>query len=342
MGHEEIRHRLSEYIDGSLTDEEKSEIESHLRTCSACTDAYRELQKAIEHKVVEEVELPTLMTQNVMAEIRSEGSERKKLFQKLFLPLFIKIPLLAIAVLFLAVGAFYIYRSIEQSSRTGEQPVDLYLTGQHSSGPALSRSDQAQEMPREERKSALPSPQVPQSPAYKALDMKPEYVVPSPPDHSNEKAPASEKTEQEKRVAPSAESKLMERLTPAPKRESEPRSRALAGETTAKKAASTDSSANGETEVALMNKISDFFSTHDLPLIVNNNIKYNVTKFQALPGKVSWLDEEMQKKLSFCKKSYQVDVQATETKLKYVYCADKTSIELLFKVEQKKRPLGNK
>ncbi len=60
MGHKEIRHRLSEYIDGSLTDEEKLEMEAHLRTCSACNDAFRELQKTIEHiKNVEEVEPPT-------------------------------------------------------------------------------------------------------------------------------------------------------------------------------------------------------------------------------------------------------------------------------------------
>ncbi len=333
MGHKEIRHKLSEYIDGSLTDEEKLEMEAHLRTCSACSDAYRELQKTIENiKIAEEVEPPTWMTQNIMAKVRSEETERKNVFQKPLLPVFIKIPLQAIAVLFLAVGAFYIYRSIGPTSRTREQPVDLYSTGQHAAGPSLSRSNRAQEAPREEKKSALPSPRVPQSPAYKSLDMKPEYVVPSHPDRWDEKTPASEKAEQEKQTVPST---LMERSAPAPQPEYEQRSRALAGKAKTKEAASAESLANrGETEDVLMKKISDFFSSHDLPLL--GNIKYyNVTKFQALPEEVSWLDEGMQKKLSSCKESYQVDVQATGKQLKYFYCADKTSIELLFKVEQK-------
>ncbi len=277
------------------------------------------------------------MAQNIMAKVRSNRSERKNVFQKLFKPVFIKIPLQAIAVLLLAVGAFYIYRSIEPTTRTGEVPADRYSEGRHAPNPALSRSGQAHEVPHEEKEYALPSPQVPQSPAYKSLDMKPEYIVPSHPDRRDEKAPASEQTVQEKHAPPSGKSKPMERLTPAPKAEFEQGSRALAGRSKAKEAVLTDSSANGgETEAALMKKISDFFSSHDLPLIVNKkNIKYNVTKFQTLPGSVSWLDEGRQKKLSSCKKSYQVDVQATETKLKYVYCADKTSIELLFTVELK-------
>ena len=45
MDHNDMRHRLSEYLDGSVTADEKSSIEEHLKTCSACSDALHELQK---------------------------------------------------------------------------------------------------------------------------------------------------------------------------------------------------------------------------------------------------------------------------------------------------------
>ena len=70
MDHNDIRHKLSEYIDGSVTAEEKSYIEEHLKTCSACSDALHELQKTVEHiKTVEEVEPPAWMTQKIMANV---------------------------------------------------------------------------------------------------------------------------------------------------------------------------------------------------------------------------------------------------------------------------------
>ncbi len=47
--HNDIRHKLSEYIDGSASDTEKAEIEKHVRDCPACSDALRELRKTVEH-----------------------------------------------------------------------------------------------------------------------------------------------------------------------------------------------------------------------------------------------------------------------------------------------------
>ncbi len=113
MDHNDIRHKLSEYLDGSVTAEEKSSIEEHLKTCSACSDALHELQKTVEHiKSVEEVEPPAWMTQKIMANVRAAEEERKGLFRRLFHPLSVKLPIQAVAVLFLAVTAFYIYQNM--------------------------------------------------------------------------------------------------------------------------------------------------------------------------------------------------------------------------------------
>ncbi len=65
MGHNEIRHRLSEYIDGSATVEEKAEIDAHLQTCSVCNTAFLELQKNIEHiQTIEDMESRLDNTEN--------------------------------------------------------------------------------------------------------------------------------------------------------------------------------------------------------------------------------------------------------------------------------------
>jgi hypothetical protein len=176
MEHNEIRHKLSEYIDGSIASEEKMVIEEHLKTCDACSDALRELQKTIEHiKIVEEVEPPVWMTQKIMAGVRSAEAEQKSFLRKLFFPLSVKIPIQAVAVLFLVVGAFYIYRSIQPSFGPAEAPLKEFEAKREATPiPAESREKTVTE-------GASPSPKVPQSPGYKALDMKQEYKKPAPP-----------------------------------------------------------------------------------------------------------------------------------------------------------------
>ena len=74
MEHEDIRHRLSEYLDRSVTAEEAAAIEAHLKTCQQCKDALHELQKTLEHiKSVEEIEPPAWMTQKIMTTVRAEA-----------------------------------------------------------------------------------------------------------------------------------------------------------------------------------------------------------------------------------------------------------------------------
>src|SRR5574341_1754537 len=96
MDHTEIRHKLSEYIDNSVTPEERAAIEQHLGICMECSDALRELQKTVEHiKTIDEVEPPSWMTRKIMAKVRAEA-EKRNLFQRLFYPPAIKLPIQAV------------------------------------------------------------------------------------------------------------------------------------------------------------------------------------------------------------------------------------------------------
>lgn len=177
MDHSDIRHKLSEYLDGSITAEEKSSIEEHLKTCAPCRDALHELQKTVEHiKSVEEVEPPAWMTQKIMANVRAEAAEKKGLFQRLFSPLSIKLPVQAVAVLFLAVTAYYLYQNINPAEKYAEAPSEKTEAAKPAS-PMLS----PQPEPKIRREPAAPATKAPQAPEYKALDMKMEYEKPAPP-----------------------------------------------------------------------------------------------------------------------------------------------------------------
>jgi hypothetical protein len=177
MDHNDIRHKLSEYIDGSVTAEEKSSLEEHLKTCATCSDALRELRKTVEHiKSVEEVEPPAWMTQNIMADVRAEAEEKEGLFRRLFYPFSVKLPVQAVAVLFLAVTAYYIYQNITPAEKYAEAPSEK--TEAAKPAPPL-LSPQPEPMIR--REPAEGAARAPQTPEYKALDMKQEYEKPAPP-----------------------------------------------------------------------------------------------------------------------------------------------------------------
>ncbi len=136
MNHETIRHKLSEYLDNAVTGKEKTEIEDHLTSCSKCSDALAELQKTIQHvKQVEDVDPPAWMSQKIMARVREEAEQKKSIFQRLFYPLHVKLPIEAVAVAFLTVTAFYIYQSIQPGMKLAEAPMEGYAAKQEAPPP---------------------------------------------------------------------------------------------------------------------------------------------------------------------------------------------------------------
>jgi hypothetical protein len=186
MEHNDIRHKLSEYIDGSSTSEERAAIEAHLKTCAQCTEALSELRKTIEHiRQVEEIEPPVWMTRKIMANVRAVA-EKKGFFGRFFLPLSIKLPIQAVAVVFLAVTAFYIYRSIQPAPAPSETPMEEFASRKDAANDRIAKADDH----------ALRAKKVPQAPEYKALDMKQEYekpAAPKPLDMTEAPAPAPAK-----------------------------------------------------------------------------------------------------------------------------------------------------
>jgi hypothetical protein len=176
MKHEEIRHKLSEYIDGAITRQERAAIDEHLTSCATCSDALAELQKTVEQvRQIEEVEAPPWMTQEIMANVRAEAEDKKGLFRRLFYPLAVKLPIQAVAVLFLTVTVYYIYSSIHPADKYVEAPMGRPAKQEAPDREQDAAKRKAAEVPAEREK------KVAQEPGYKSLDMKYEYKKPAPP-----------------------------------------------------------------------------------------------------------------------------------------------------------------
>lgn len=211
MEHNDIRHKLSEYLDGVVTAGEKAEIEEHLKTCSRCSDALAELRKTIEAvRQIEEEEPPAWMTSKIMARVRAESEQNKGVFQRLFYPLAIKIPLQTVAVLFLAVTVFSIYRSIQPEMRYAETPAPVSETKKEAPSPekatgAIGRAE-----------GPSPRKRAPQAPEYKSLDMKYAYEKPAPPAPEDHTASAPEQARPAEGSAPAKRDMMFEEQTAAP------------------------------------------------------------------------------------------------------------------------------
>jgi hypothetical protein len=120
---------LSGYLDNALSPSEKMGIDEHLRSCKQCSASLKELGRtvAILHDL-EEITPPAWLTQKIMSRIKAESERNKKgLLQKLFFPLYIKLPIEAAGIVLIALTALYVFKTMEPEIKTemvySEKPV---------------------------------------------------------------------------------------------------------------------------------------------------------------------------------------------------------------------------
>ena len=108
-----LHKKIADYHEGTLLPEEKKQAEEHLTTCEQCRLYAGDIRRTIETlNGLEEVPTPPWLTQKVMQRIRAEAQPKKGLFQKLFFPLHIKLPLEAAATLLISGAAVLIMKSM--------------------------------------------------------------------------------------------------------------------------------------------------------------------------------------------------------------------------------------
>jgi len=106
--------KLSAYIEGLSSPEEKAMIEEHLKSCQVCRTSLADLEKTVSYvQGLEDIEPPLWLSQKVMTRVREEAAPKERFLQKLFYPLHIKLPIQAIATILIAVSAFYIFKTMQ-------------------------------------------------------------------------------------------------------------------------------------------------------------------------------------------------------------------------------------
>lgn len=162
-----VQEKLSALIDGILSQDEKMLVEEHLKSCEKCREALSELKKTIGHiKNQEEIEPPSWLTQKVMAKIRAEAAPKKGLFEKLFYPLHIKLPLGAVATIAIAVTTIYIFKSIQPEIQLAKAPSEEIIE-RKVQPPVIARDEVTSSKGRYIRGEKQPEPAVPEPKIFK-------------------------------------------------------------------------------------------------------------------------------------------------------------------------------
>jgi hypothetical protein len=136
--HTAIRQLLSAYLDDRVTPQERREVEAHLASCQRCSGALAELAKTIGHlRNLDRVEPPPWLTGRIMARVREQAAkERVSIIRRLFFPLQIKLPLEAVALVFLTVTSYLLIRTMEPELATVGAPAETRHEQQAPAAPA--------------------------------------------------------------------------------------------------------------------------------------------------------------------------------------------------------------
>ena len=125
----DVQEKLSAYVEGIISHDEKMLIDEHLTLCQKCCESLADLKKTVEYiNNLEDIEPPAWLTQKIMTRVKTEVHQKKGIFQKLFYPLHIKLPIEAVAVIVIAVTALYIFKTIQPVVRLANAPSEEVTT----------------------------------------------------------------------------------------------------------------------------------------------------------------------------------------------------------------------
>jgi hypothetical protein len=111
MNCDQVQARLSEYLEKSLERAVHETVESHLSSCPRCQAEAETLAESVRSVAdLPSVEPPLGFSQRVMTRVREEA-ERPHIWHRLFLPIRVKIPIHATALLLVGGFAVYLYQA---------------------------------------------------------------------------------------------------------------------------------------------------------------------------------------------------------------------------------------
>lgn len=115
--------KLNACVDDRLPEDEIREFREHLDSCPHCARALEDLKKTKGLLGgLEEIEPPPWFEQKIMQSVRLE-QEKKSVWQRLFQPLYIKLPVQALATALVVIIAIQVFRAVEPEVRTTIAPA---------------------------------------------------------------------------------------------------------------------------------------------------------------------------------------------------------------------------
>jgi len=147
----DARRKLSEYIDGMLSQVHASEVKDHLDHCPDCTEEYQALRRIITHmNQMEHVDEPAHFIEKVHHRLGNRFS-LKRITRTLFVPLQIKLPLELAGAATIIMLAFYVSTTIDNLPF---YEISLTVTSQEKSKGSGKGAPQKDVSPRGEKKGA--------------------------------------------------------------------------------------------------------------------------------------------------------------------------------------------
>jgi len=118
----DAREQLSALIDDALGAAERGAVEEHLATCAECRRELERLRGTVALlRAVEPARAPTGFVDRVLEAARPAPWPRR-LFRALLLPWPVKLPIEAAAIVLVAVGVVYVFRSTLEPARFSDAP----------------------------------------------------------------------------------------------------------------------------------------------------------------------------------------------------------------------------
>jgi hypothetical protein len=162
----EIKEKLSDYMDDLLSPEEKALVEQHLNVCSGCKTALEELEQTVmSMKGIEDLDPPPWLEQKIMAEVREEAEKKKGMVHKLFPGINFTIPVRAAAAVAVCVVGFLVFRTMEKEMKDIDVKPDAQTIAPQSSSEAM--SDKVAKALVIKKEAEEPAPASPASPVRK-------------------------------------------------------------------------------------------------------------------------------------------------------------------------------
>ena len=121
--HEELRSMLPAMAGGDLSKTELALLEQHLAGCRDCRTELAQLRLVVQTvRETPDLEPPPWLATRIMARVQEEAVVQKSWFARLFLPLQIKLPLEALALVMICATTWYVMQDVERSQQRFQVP----------------------------------------------------------------------------------------------------------------------------------------------------------------------------------------------------------------------------